>query len=51
MKTAAYTPRLQKKYHDEVIPALQKKFNYKKLNANAEARQDLYQQGSEWCGG
>ncbi|MFN5760757.1 MAG: 50S ribosomal protein L5 [Sphingobacteriales bacterium] len=29
MKTAAYTPRLQKKYHDEVIPALQKKFNYK----------------------
>jgi large subunit ribosomal protein L5 len=29
MKTAAYTPRLQKKYHDEVIPALQKKFSYK----------------------
>jgi large subunit ribosomal protein L5 len=29
MKTAAYTPRLQKKYQDEVIPALQKKFNYK----------------------
>lgn len=29
MKTEAYTPRLQKKYHDEVIPALQKKFNYK----------------------
>lgn len=29
MKTAAYTPRLQKKYHDEVVPALQKKFNYK----------------------
>lgn len=29
MKTATYTPRLQKKYHDEVIPALQKKFNYK----------------------
>lgn len=29
MKTAAHTPRLQKKYHDEVIPALQKKFNYK----------------------
>jgi large subunit ribosomal protein L5 len=29
MKTAAYTPRLQKKYHDDVIPALQKKFNYK----------------------
>jgi len=29
MKTAAYTPRLQKKYYDEVIPALQKKFNYK----------------------
>ncbi len=29
MKTAAHTPRLQKKYHDDVIPALQKKFNYK----------------------
>ena len=29
MKTAAYTPRLQKKYHDEVVPTLQKKFNYK----------------------
>lgn len=29
MKTATYTPRLQKKYHDEVIAALQKKFNYK----------------------
>jgi large subunit ribosomal protein L5 len=29
MKTAAYTPRLQKKYHDDVVPALQKKFNYK----------------------
>lgn len=29
MKTATYTPRLQKKYHEEVIPALQKKFNYK----------------------
>jgi len=29
MKTAAYTPRLQKKYQDDVIPALQKKFNYK----------------------
>lgn len=29
MKTATYTPRLQKKYQEEVIPALQKKFNYK----------------------
>jgi large subunit ribosomal protein L5 len=29
MKTAAYTPRLQKKYHEDVIPALQKKFSYK----------------------
>ena len=29
MKTATYTPRLQKKYHEDVIPALQKKFNYK----------------------
>jgi large subunit ribosomal protein L5 len=29
MSTATYTPRLQKKYHDDVIPALQKKFGYK----------------------
>lgn len=29
MSTATYTPRLQKKYHDEVVPALQKKFGYK----------------------
>jgi large subunit ribosomal protein L5 len=29
MSTATYTPRLHKKYHDEVIPSLQKKFNYK----------------------
>jgi large subunit ribosomal protein L5 len=29
MKTATNTPRLQKKYRDDVIPALQKKFNYK----------------------
>ncbi|MBS1654262.1 MAG: 50S ribosomal protein L5 [Bacteroidetes bacterium] len=28
MSTATYTPRLQKKYHDEVIPALVKKFSY-----------------------
>ena len=31
MKTATYTPRLQKKYHDDVVPALQKKFNYKSV--------------------
>ena len=31
MSTATYTPRLQKKYHEEVIPALQKKFNYKSV--------------------
>jgi large subunit ribosomal protein L5 len=31
MKTATYTPRLQKKYQDEVVPALQKKFNYKSV--------------------
>jgi large subunit ribosomal protein L5 len=29
MKTAIYTPRLQKKYRDEVVPALMKKFGYK----------------------
>jgi large subunit ribosomal protein L5 len=29
MSTATYTPRLQKKYHDDVVPALQKKFGYK----------------------
>lgn len=28
MSTVTYTPRLQKKYHDEVIPALVKKFSY-----------------------
>jgi large subunit ribosomal protein L5 len=31
MSTATYTPRLQKKYHDEVIPALMKKFEYKSI--------------------
>jgi large subunit ribosomal protein L5 len=31
MSTATYTPRLQKKYHEEVIPALQKKFSYKSI--------------------
>jgi large subunit ribosomal protein L5 len=32
MSTATkYTPRLQKKYHDEVIPALKKKFGYKSV--------------------
>jgi len=29
MSKATYTPRLHKKYHEDVIPALQKKFNYK----------------------
>jgi large subunit ribosomal protein L5 len=29
MSTVKYTPRLQKKYHDEVIPAMKKKFGYK----------------------
>ncbi|MDX2047352.1 MAG: 50S ribosomal protein L5 [Chitinophagaceae bacterium] len=28
MSTATYTPRLQKKYRDEVVPALMKKFSY-----------------------
>ncbi len=28
MKTATYIPRLQKKYKDEVVPALMKKFGY-----------------------
>jgi large subunit ribosomal protein L5 len=31
MSTATYTPRLQKKYHEDVIPALQKKFSYKSV--------------------
>jgi large subunit ribosomal protein L5 len=31
MSTATNTPRLQKKYHDEVIPALMKKFEYKSI--------------------
>jgi large subunit ribosomal protein L5 len=29
--TATYTPRLQKKYMDEVVPALMKKFGYKTI--------------------
>lgn len=29
MATTVYTPRLQKKYKDEVVPALMKKFGYK----------------------
>jgi large subunit ribosomal protein L5 len=29
MATTIYTPRLQKKYQDEVVPALMKKFGYK----------------------
>ncbi len=31
MSTATYTPRLRKKYHDEVVPALMKKFSYKSV--------------------
>src|SRR5215213_6388024 len=31
MATTTYTPRLEKKYHDEVIPALMKKFGYKSI--------------------
>ena len=29
--TAKYTPRLQKKFHEEAIPALMKKFGYKSI--------------------
>ena len=31
MATATYTPRLEKKYHDEAVPALMKKFSYKSI--------------------
>lgn len=31
MTTIAYSPRLQKKYKDEVVPALMKKFGYKSI--------------------
>ena len=31
MSTTTYKPRLQSKYHDEVVPALKKKFNYKSV--------------------
>jgi large subunit ribosomal protein L5 len=31
MATTVYTPRLQKKYKDEVVPALMKKFGYKTI--------------------
>lgn len=31
MSTATYTPRLQKRYHEQVVPALRKKFGYKSV--------------------
>jgi large subunit ribosomal protein L5 len=31
METSVYSPRLQKKYKDEVVPALMKKFGYKTI--------------------
>jgi large subunit ribosomal protein L5 len=31
MATTTYSPRLETKYHDEVIPALMKKFSYKSI--------------------
>jgi len=31
MATATYTPRLEKKYHDDVVPALMKRFSYKSV--------------------
>src|SRR6266571_3165274 len=31
MAAATYTPRLEKKYHDEAIPALMKRFGYKSV--------------------
>src|SRR3954464_10871636 len=31
MATTTYTPRLEKKYSDEVVPALMKKFGYKSI--------------------
>jgi large subunit ribosomal protein L5 len=31
MATTTYTPRLEKKYNDEVIPALMKRFSYKSI--------------------
>lgn len=31
MATTTYSPRLEKRYHDEVIPALMKKFGYKSV--------------------
>ena len=31
MATTTYTPRLEKKYNDEVIPALMKRFGYKSI--------------------
>ncbi|MER3498636.1 MAG: 50S ribosomal protein L5 [Chitinophagaceae bacterium] len=31
MATTKYTPRLEKKYYDEVVPALMKKFGYKSI--------------------
>jgi large subunit ribosomal protein L5 len=31
MSTATYAPRLQKRYHEQVVPALRKKFGYKSV--------------------
>ena len=31
MATATYSPRLEKRYHDEVVPALMKRFGYKSI--------------------
>ena len=31
MATSTYAPRLEKKYHDEVVPALMKRFGYKSV--------------------
>ena len=31
MSTSTYTPRMQKKYHEQVVPAPRKKINYKSV--------------------
>ena len=45
--TATYTTRLQKKYIDEVVPALMKKFGYKTVMASAASGENLPQSGRE----
>lgn len=45
MKTAAYAPRLSKRYKDEIAPALMKKFNYTSVMQVPRLRKICLNQG------